>query len=195
MQISNTLYVINRDDWRAWLAQHHATEREVWLIFYKAGSGQPRIPYDDAVEEALCFGWIDSIIQRIDDEKYAQKFTPRVNHNKWSDSNKRRVAKLIAEGRMTPVGLAKVTYPHPETYTPDEEAAQAARAAVEAFPPDLEAILQAEPDAWANYRRLAPSRRRQYVGWVMSARRAETRLRRLQEAIERLRDGEPLGMK
>src|SRR5437763_427402 len=108
MAISKTLYVTTRDAWRAWLAKHYDSETEVWLIYYKKQSGQPRIPYDHAVEEALCFGWIDSLVKRIDDDKFAQKFTPRRDWTKWSALNKRRMRKLVREGRMTEAGLATV---------------------------------------------------------------------------------------
>src|SRR5437763_14926169 len=103
-----TLYVRTRDEWRAWLARHHQSETEIWLIYYKKHSGRPRIPYEDAVEEALCFGWIDSIVKAIDGETVAQKFTPRRDSSKWSALNRRRVRKLIQEGRMTEAGLAKI---------------------------------------------------------------------------------------
>src|SRR5918999_6552667 len=104
MKISQTLYVTNRDDWRAWLNENYETEKEVWLIYYKKHTNQPRIPYDDAVEEALCFGWIDSIVQKIDEERYAQKFTPRRNSSNWSESNRRRLRGLLKAGKMTPAG-------------------------------------------------------------------------------------------
>jgi uncharacterized protein YdeI (YjbR/CyaY-like superfamily) len=100
------LYVTTRDEWRAWLAEHHDTEKEVWLVSYKKHTGRPQIPYDDAVEEALCFGWIDSLVKTIDDERFAQKFTPRKEKSNWSESNKGRVRKLVREGRMTEAGLA-----------------------------------------------------------------------------------------
>src|SRR5579872_2165348 len=103
-----TLYLTNREEWRAWLAKHHAAETEVWLIYYKKQTAKPRIPYEHAVEEALCFGWIDSIVRRIDDERFAQKFTPRRDRTKWSLSNKQRMQILIREGRMTQAGLAKI---------------------------------------------------------------------------------------
>src|SRR5690349_15697516 len=103
-----TLHITSRDEWRAWLKNHHASESEIWLIYYKRNSGQPRIRYEHAVEEALCYGWIDSLVKRIDDEKFAQKFTPRRNCTKWSVLNKRRMRKLIKEGRMTRIGLAKI---------------------------------------------------------------------------------------
>ena len=108
MEIRKTLYITTREEWRAWLTKHYQSETEVWLIYYKKHSGQPRIPYDQAVEEALCFGWVDSIVKRIDDEKFEQKFTPRRDCTKWSTLNKRRLRKLIREGRMTEAGLAKV---------------------------------------------------------------------------------------
>src|SRR5215208_4566267 len=109
MEITRTVYVTNRADWRAWLERHHETETEVWLIYYKKHTGRSRIPYDDAVEEALCFGWIDSIVKRIDDEKFAQRFTPRKAKSEWSERNLIRVRALIREGKMTRAGLARVS--------------------------------------------------------------------------------------
>ncbi len=110
MKIEHSLYVTNRQDWRSWLEKNYASQGEVWLIFYKKPSPNANISYEDAVEEALCFGWIDSLIQKIDDETYGRKFTPRAINAKWSPSNRRRVAKLVREGRMTEAGLAKVTF-------------------------------------------------------------------------------------
>jgi len=106
--MTEELYVTNRDDWRAWLKENHSTQKEVWLIYYRKHSGKPSIPYDDSVEEALCFGWVDSIIKKIDSEKFARKFTPRKGKSRWSESNKKRVAKMIREGKMTEVGLARI---------------------------------------------------------------------------------------
>src|SRR5919206_1474760 len=103
-----TLYVKDRAAWRAWLEENHASEREVWLVYYKKHTGRPRVPYDDAVEEALCFGWIDSLVKTLDADRYIQKFTPRVNARKWSRSNLERVKKLLREGRMTEAGRAKL---------------------------------------------------------------------------------------
>ena len=113
MEIKHSLHVATRQAWREWLAENHAAQREVWLIFYKQHTGQPSLPYADALDEALCFGWIDSIIQKIDEERYARKFTPRANTAKWSEVNLRRVAVLIEEGRMTPAGLAKLGHAQP----------------------------------------------------------------------------------
>src|SRR5512146_285958 len=123
MKMNQTLVAQNRQEWRAWLEQHYQSESEVWLIFSKSHTGQACVSYDDSVEEALCFGWIDSIIQKIDEDRYARKFTPRRLGSEWSPSNKRRIAKLIQEGRMTKFGLAVVTYPHPELKPSEAELA------------------------------------------------------------------------
>jgi hypothetical protein len=106
------------ESWRAWLAKNHASEREVWVIFPKKHTGEKCMSYEDSVEEALCHGWIDSIIKRIDDQTYARKFTPRTDNLNWSDVNKRRVAKCIREGRMTEIGLAKIAYENVEHPSP-----------------------------------------------------------------------------
>ncbi len=194
MQMSNTLYVTNRDDWRKWLSQHFDTQSEIWLIFYKKHSGKPRLPYDDAVEEALCYGWIDSVIQRIDDEKYAQKFSPRRSGSRWSDLNKRRVAKMIREGRMTEAGLAKIDFAQSETETQTEPPVRTKREPLET-PDFMVDAFQAEPQAWQDYQALPPSHRRNYILWISSAKRPETRAKRISEAIAMLLRGEKLGMK
>jgi uncharacterized protein YdeI (YjbR/CyaY-like superfamily) len=97
-----TIYVTDRNAWRAWLAEHYDKEKEVWLIFPKKASGKPRIPYNDAVEEALCFGWIDSTAKRIDENSYAQRFSPRKPKSKYSQSNKERLRELVRRGMVLP---------------------------------------------------------------------------------------------
>src|SRR6516165_3555456 len=106
MQIGETLLVTTRQQWREWLARHHHDHKEIWLIYYKKTSGKIGITYEEAVEEALCFGWIDGAIKGIDQETFAGRFTPRRPKSPWSDSNRKRVAKLLLEGRMTEAGLA-----------------------------------------------------------------------------------------
>jgi uncharacterized protein YdeI (YjbR/CyaY-like superfamily) len=187
---SKTLYVTNREEWRAWLASHHHAETEVWLIYYKKHTGQARIPYDHAVEEALCFGWIDSIVKRIDDATFAQKFTPRRNHTKWSTLNKRRVRKLIGDGRMTEAGLSKVNLA-----ALDEEAPAKPRKRDLVMPRFVKQALMASPKAWEYFQRLAPSYRRNYVGWIMHAKKLETRDGRLREAVTLLEQNKKLGLK
>ena len=181
MEIRKTLYVTSREEWRAWLTKHYQSETEVWLIYYKKHTGQPRISYDHAVEEALCFGWIDSIVKTIDDDKFAQKFTPRRDRTKWSALNKRRLRKLIREGRMTEAGLAKIDRvilgegPRANQGQGDSD-----------IPRFVKQPLMANAKAWENFRNLAPSHRRHYIGWIMDAKKEETRKRRLQEAIASL---------
>ncbi len=102
MEITKTLYVKTRDEWRQWLMTHYKTESEIWLVYYKKASGKPSIPYNEAVEEALCFGWIDSQEKGIDSEKYAGRFTPRNPKTPYSESNKIRLRKLLAEGKVSP---------------------------------------------------------------------------------------------
>ncbi|HVM70191.1 MAG TPA: YdeI/OmpD-associated family protein, partial [Anaerolineales bacterium] len=147
------------------------------------------ISYQDSLEEALCYGWVDSIIQKIDEEKYARKFTPRKPGSKWSELNKHLVAKLIKEGRMTEAGLAKVDFPL--------EQAPSRRPSRPALPvPDwLQEGLMASPPAWENFSKLPPSHKRNYILWISDAKREETRQKRIREAIGRLEKNERLGLK
>ena len=189
MQITQTFTAPDRVTWHAWLAEHGDQESEVWLVYYKAGTGKPSISYNDSLEEALCFGWVDSLIQKIDEEKYARKFTPRKAGSKWSELNKHLVLKLIQENRMTKAGLAKVDFPISE--------AQAVRPKRPELPlPEwLKAGLMANSLAWKNFQRLAPSHQRNYIGWISAAKKEETRQRRIQEAIVMLEKNEKLGLK
>jgi uncharacterized protein YdeI (YjbR/CyaY-like superfamily) len=135
-KITKTIYVKDRAEWRAWLEKNHAQETEIWLIYYKQGSGRPRVPYEEAVEEALCFAQIDSLVQPIDEEKYAQRSSVRRRGSKWSELNKQRVAKMIGAGKMTPAGYATLTCSdHPEVYVPPKVDPKEQLLIV---PPDLE---------------------------------------------------------
>lgn len=106
MEVGETLLVTTREEWHAWLAKHHHEYKEIWLVYYKKTSGKKGISYDESVEEALCFGWIDGAIKGIDQETYAGRFTPRRTKSHWSVSNRERVARLLRDGRMTEAGLA-----------------------------------------------------------------------------------------
>ena len=191
MKRANELYVTNRDEWREWLRKNYETRKEIWLVYYKKHTGKPRIPYDDSVEEALCFGWIDSIIKRIDDEKYARKFTPRKAKSRWSEANKRRARKMIKEGKMTEVGFARIK----EAKKSGEWFKTAPIRKELVIPAYMQKALAKNKRALENFNNLTKSYKRRYVGWISSAKRAETRKRRLAEAIERLEKNEKLGMK
>jgi uncharacterized protein YdeI (YjbR/CyaY-like superfamily) len=104
----NQLYIITRSKWRKWLSDNHSKSKGVWLIFYKKETGKPTLDYETAVEEALCYGWIDSIVKKIDKDRYVRKLTPRSNYSVWSELNKKRVKKVIKEGTMTEFGLKKI---------------------------------------------------------------------------------------
>ncbi len=177
--------VRDRRQWRAWLTAHHASSRGAWLVFHKTRTGVPSIPYEDSVREALCFGWIDSLIKRLDDDRYARKFTPRKPTSKWSAINRRRWAALEAAGRLAPAGRAAA--PTGNTYAP--------RPALPSLPGYIARALRAHPKAWAFFRRLAPSYRRHFVGWIHTAKRPETREKRLRESIALLAAGKQLGLR
>ncbi|MGB7118013.1 MAG: YdeI/OmpD-associated family protein [Anaerolineales bacterium] len=171
----------DRDEWRAWLEEQHQTESEVWLIYYKKHTDKQSIRYECAVEEALCFGWIDSKVKRIDEEKYMQRYTPRKELSNWSESNKKRVRKLIANGLMTQAGLevveiAKRNGSWNRLDDIDKELV---------IPGDLEAALAQNPKAEENFSGFAPSHKKQYLWWLKSAKRAETRERRIREIVKR----------
>jgi uncharacterized protein YdeI (YjbR/CyaY-like superfamily) len=187
MELTDTFHAQDRAEWRKWLTEHHTTDTEVWLIYFKAETGKPAVQYEDSVEEALCFGWVDSLIQKIDEERYARKFTPRKPGSSWSFSNKRRVAMLIADGRMTPAGLAKIDYPL------DEPLAKPEKKELD-IPSWLALGLQTSQKAWQNFNSLPPSHQRRYVLWISDAKRDETRQKRILEAIELLEQNKRLGI-
>jgi uncharacterized protein YdeI (YjbR/CyaY-like superfamily) len=180
-----TVQVANRREWRAWLTKHHASSPGVWLVFYKAHTGVKSIPYEDSVREALCFGWIDSLVKRLDDDRYALKVTPRKPTSKWSDTNRKRWTELEAAGLLTPAGLAAA--PTDNTYAP--------RPVVPDLPVYIAKALKANPRAWEFFRQLAPTYRRDFVVWIHTAKRPETRDRRIRQSISLLAAGKKLGLK
>ena len=191
MQPNRQLYVTNRDDWRSWLKDNHATEKEIWLVFFKKKTGKPSIPYEDAVEEAICFGWIDSIVKKIDDERYFQKFTPRTDKAGWSAINKIRAERMIQQGRMRMAGRSKIREAKRSGSWDETSTSKKPWD----MPLELKEALATNELAKNNFERLAPSYQRQYVGWIASAKRSETRLRRTKEVIGLLEHNQRLGMK
>jgi uncharacterized protein YdeI (YjbR/CyaY-like superfamily) len=173
-----------RADWRRWLAENHATSDGVWLVSWRAASGRGRIPYDEAVEEALCVGWIDSLATTLDDERHLQLFTPRRRASGWSRTNKVRVERLTAAGLMRPAGLAAV-----EAAVADGSwtLLDAAEDLVE--PEDLTAALDAVPAARGHWDGFSPSSRKAILQWIVTAKRPETRARRVEETTRRAAEG------
>lgn len=196
-----TLNIANREDWRKWLESNHSQQTEVWLIYYKKHTKKLTISYNDAVEEALCFGWIDSTAKRIDDEKYMQRFTPRKDVNNWSELNISRVHKLIKEGKMTEIGLSKtgniLNKQSIEMFNDsnqNQNQNQSQNQQVELSTNLIEQIKR-NKQAWDYFNKLAPSHKRNYINWIMSAKRETTRSNRVKEAIELLAKNQKLGMK
>jgi uncharacterized protein YdeI (YjbR/CyaY-like superfamily) len=185
------LYITNREQWRDWLSKNHAAEAGIWLIFYKKGTTRPTIAYEAAVEEALCFGWIDSIIKKIDAAKYARKFTPRSDNSKWSPLNKKRANKMIKEGRMTKVGLAKIETAKTTGFWDKDDRPQLSLD----VPLEFAKALACNQKAKENFDKLAPTYRKYYIAWISVAKRPDTRKRRIEESITLLEKGQKLGLK
>ena len=181
-----TLDVRSRQDWRTWLGDHHDSMSEIWLVFHKRHTGVESISYDEAVEEALCFGWIDSIVRRLDDARYARKLTPRKVDSNWSTSNRRRYADLESRGLLATAGLKR---------SPTSRSGDAPRPSVSVIPSYIEGTLKADSRAWQHFEQLAPSHRREYLGWIDSAKREATKEKRLREAVTLLAAGKKLGLK
>jgi len=184
-----TLDVRSRAQWHAWLEKHHASVAEIWLVLHKRHTGKNSVDREASIEEALCFGWVDSLVRRLDDARYAVKFTPRKADSRWSDVNRRRYASLEKRGLLMPAGRAN-------SPTGKRAYALRQRRALDApVPRYIERALKAEPAARRFFETLAPSYRRAYVGWIDAAKREETKERRLREAVLRLAKGERLGLK
>jgi uncharacterized protein YdeI (YjbR/CyaY-like superfamily) len=184
MKITKTLHVTDRKKWRAWLRKHYKAEKEIWLVYYKKATGKPRIEYNDAVEEALCFGWIDSVLNPIDDKQYMQLFTPRKSKSNWSKLNKDRVAKLIEADLMTPSGLAKIEAARKDGSWTNLDAVEALQ-----VPPDLAKAFAKNKKALANFEALSPSRKKMLLYWVNAVKRAETRAPRIAHAVKAMENG------
>ena len=181
-----TLDARTAENWRRWLIDHHDSESEVWLVFNRRHTGRASITYEDAVDEALCFGWVDSLIKRLDDKRYARKFTPRKLDSRWSTANRKRYAQLLANGRLEPAGLSRA---------PTNRSGDAPRPSPSKVPQYIQTALKRRATAWSYFESLAPSYRRLYIGWIDSAKQQETKMRRLQEAIGMLAAGKKLGLK
>ncbi|MEX0616937.1 MAG: YdeI/OmpD-associated family protein [Candidatus Woykebacteria bacterium] len=179
MEIGKTLYLTSRKGWRAWLESNYDKETEIWLVYYRKDSGKPRIPYDEAVEEALCFGWIDSIEKGVDSERFAQRFSPRKPKSTWSEMNKERVRRLIKQGKMTSAGLT--------LFPKDENPFK--------IPADILKELKEDKETWENFQKFPESYQRIRVGWIdMSRSRPDEFKKRLNYFLKKTRQNEKFGM-
>ena len=187
MKLTTTHEPKDRDAWRNWLELNHAREKEVWVVFPKKHTKATTFTYQDALLEALCFGWIDGVRQRIDDERFAQRFSPRTKTSKWSSLNKKLASDLLAAGLMTPTGITALNQANLKVAGPEKSPSQ--------LPPDgLLTAIQADSIAWNNFQNLPPSHQRRYVGWISDAKREDTRNKRIAEAIALLRENKRIGL-
>ncbi len=173
------------------MEKNHDRSAGIWMVYYKKSSGKPRISYEAAVEEAICFGWIDSIVKKIDEEKFCQKFTPRKKNSRWSELNKKRAEKLIGSGLMTEPGLKKIR----EAKKNGEWSRMQANKVDFQIPVELEKALKDQMNARNNFKQLSPSTKRQMIGWICAAKKPVTRIKRIEEVIELLKNNRKLGMK
>lgn len=170
------VHVEARADWRAWLAEHHAESTGAWLVSWKKATGRPAVSYDEVVEEALCFGWIDSTARTLDEERQMMLMTPRKKGSAWSRSNKQRVERLEAAGLIEPAGYAAIERAKSEgTWAILDDVEDLIE------PPDLTAALDAEPEARSNWNAFAPSARKAILQHIAFAKRPETRANRVAE--------------
>lgn len=155
MEIGKTLYLTERPAWRAWLSEHHRSEPEIWLVYYKKHTGEPRIAYNDAVEEALCFGWIDSIVKKLDKSRTAQRFSPRKAGSGYSQTNIERLRRLAGQELIMPEVLADLGDLLAQEYV---------------YPADIMAALQADQEAWRHFQSYSGAYRRIRVAYVDAGR-------------------------
>lgn len=155
MDIGKTVYFPDKDGWRDWLSKNYDKEKEIWLVYPKKSSGRPHILYNDAVEEALCFGWIDSTAKRIDENSYAQRFSPRNPKSPYSEANKQRIRKLVREGKVIPLVMASIKGILDEEF---------------AVPPDILEAIKTDKKAWTNFQNYSPEYTRIRIGYIEGAR-------------------------
>lgn len=183
---ADLLSLTDRVQWGTWLQEHYLTAREAWLVSYKVQTGKPSIPYNDQVEEALCFGWIDSIGRRIDDERFARRFTPRRRGSPYSEANKARLRALVRDGRVMPEVLA--------TLDGVLDDGQRGADSFPEVPDDIVAALQAEPGAWERFQTFSPAYVRIRLGYVQGARaRPQEYTKRLRHFVSMTAKGKQFG--
>lgn len=179
MKITQTLYVTDPEDWREWLEAHYKTESEIWLVYYKKDTGKPRIEYNDAVEQALCFGWIDSTVRSLDEERTAQRFSSRKPKSGYSQANIERLRHLVAQGKVVEEVLDSLGDILEQEFV---------------FPPDILEAIKADDEAWKNYQNFSEPYKRIRVAFIEGARkRPEEFKKRLNYFIKMARDNKLIG--
>ncbi|HEY9884558.1 MAG TPA: YdeI/OmpD-associated family protein, partial [Thermosynechococcaceae cyanobacterium] len=173
-----TIYAVDRKAWREWLSQNHRTSPGIWLVYYKVKSGEPSVQYSEAVKEALCFGWIDSKVKSLDEDRYKQIFTPRKPKSVWSKLNKQYLEELAQEGLMTDAGFQKIS-------AAKQDGSWIALDDVEALivPLELKQALELNEIANQNFQALSNSSKKNILSWISSAKRSETRLKRIEQTV------------
>lgn len=190
MCFEEALLFNDRNEWRSWLEKNHMNTKEVWLLHYKKQSKKQTLNHIDAVEEALCFGWIDSKLKKIDQERYILKYSPRKQKSVWSKINKENAEKMIASGKMTQAGLEKIEEAKKHGLW-DTAYTNKIR---ERIPSDLKQSLLEDNRAWDNFQHFANSYRNMYCGWVKAAKTKETRQKRIAEVVKRSRQNKKPGL-
>lgn len=183
MTLDEALVFNNRDEWRAWLQNHHRTTKGVWLLHYKKEAKKSYLNHIEAVEEALCYGWIDSKLKKIDKERFILKYSPRKQKSVWSKINKDKAETLIRSGKMTRAGLKKIE----EAKAHGLWDVAYSNKVKERIPSDLKQALQADSIAWSNFQHFANSYRNMYCGWVKAAKTKATRKHRIDIVVDRSR--------
>jgi uncharacterized protein YdeI (YjbR/CyaY-like superfamily) len=183
------LHCQDRDEWRRWLQDHHTLEKEAWLAVLKNKTPRPGVYYEEAVEEAVCFGWIDGLARSAAPGYYHQRFSPRKPGSVWSVSNQQRVERLLAQGKMTEAGMARVR----EAQENGQWQAAIQRQDVSSLPDDLRQALEANPAAQANFAKYPASQVKQFLYWLSSAKTEATRQKRLRQIVEMAANNQRLG--
>jgi uncharacterized protein YdeI (YjbR/CyaY-like superfamily) len=183
VEITETYFAEDRGHWRKWLEDNHFEKKEIWLIILKKHMKEDCVSYGEAVEEALCFGWIDGTLKRIDDRKHAIRFTPRRKNSIWSESNLKRMNRMIKEGRAVDAGLEIFNARDPEKVAPSVKY----RGRGVPVPKYIERIFKEDIKIWEKFLSMTPSHKNQYIGWIHTAKKEETRIRRANKAVEMIR--------
>lgn len=189
MKVGKTLYVTNRKQWRSWLSSHHKSKADIWLIYYRKKSGKRRIPYGDAVEEALCYGWIDSVAKPRDNQSWVQRFTPRREKSHLSETNKERVRRLMKAGKMTRFGLERIRHDL------DQRSAKTRKLKDFLLPADIIKLLKSDLLVWKNFAKFPKRYQHVRVAWIDGSRnRPDMFARRLRYLMRMTAQNKKFGM-